>query len=178
MHLETVRKAKLFYFVVSLAFCVIGLMLMIYPEFSLRVVSTMIGICLITFGAIKIFAFFRKKTKSAYQIADTIVGIVMIVLGILILFKFFQLDLFVGIVLAISLLIDGLAKCNIALESRKLGFGFWGLGFAFGIISIAVAIALLTKLSLGGIMVAMMIGASIFIAGISNLVCAYSVHKL
>lgn len=63
---KALRAAKTSYIIMSAAFCVSGILLILFPEISVSMVGITAGIMLIAFGVVKLSGYF---SKDLYQLA-------------------------------------------------------------------------------------------------------------
>ncbi len=81
------RIAKIGYILISAAFCLVGIIMMIHPDLSLNIIGIFCGIAMITFGIVKLIGYFSKDLfRLAFQY-DLQFGILMLVIGLIILLK-------------------------------------------------------------------------------------------
>ena len=81
------QTAKIGYVIVSLLLCVLGVVMIVVPDFSASLIGTLCGIMLIVFGAFKLVGYFSKDLfRLAFQY-DLQFGILMLVIGLIILLK-------------------------------------------------------------------------------------------
>ena len=79
------RVAKTGYILMSVIFCVLGLLFILRPDRSLTVMGQVLGIAMIAFGAVKLVGYFsRDLFRLAFQY-DLEFGILLIVLGVIVL---------------------------------------------------------------------------------------------
>ncbi len=174
MNVEALKKAKIGLIFAAIIEFAIGIIFVVYPKFSLHVISLAVGISFILQGIFRIVHFVKDRLPSLLAKLDLLFGIALLVLGALLLITHFQLDVFIGIVLAVILLINGVSKLKVALEIRKLGFRYWWITAALAALTIVIAIALLFNLSAGGIVVAVFIGLSLLFDALLNGMAIYS----
>ena len=80
-----IRAAKISYIVTSVAFCVLGVLLIVLRNWSVAFIGVVTGIMLIAFGIVKLLGYFSKDLyRLAFQF-DLAFGILLIVLGGIIL---------------------------------------------------------------------------------------------
>ena len=80
------KIAKIGYIVVSVLFCIAGILFIALPEISTKIVKIEIGIAAIVFGIVKLIGYFSKDLyRLAFQF-DLEFGILMVVLGTIVLF--------------------------------------------------------------------------------------------
>ena len=76
------KTAKIGYIVLSVALCVLGIILIAFPGFSASLFGILCGVVLIMFGGVKLVGYFSKDLyRLAFQY-DLVFGILMIALGV------------------------------------------------------------------------------------------------
>ncbi len=129
------RAAKIGCVVLSAALCVLGLVLIIFPDFSLSLAGTLCGILVIALGSAKLIGYFsRDLYRLAFQY-DLATGILLIVLGIVMLVYPGSLMNFLCITLGFVTLADGLFKIQITMDARRFGLRRWWLILACAILA-------------------------------------------
>lgn len=117
--------AKIINILMSVCFCVFGIVILAMPEISETVVYLVIGILLILLGVFKLIGYFSKDLfRLAFQY-DLQLGVVLVLLGIAVLIKSEHVFDFICVVFGISIFIDGLFKISIAIQSGKFGIKPW-----------------------------------------------------
>ncbi len=172
------RIAKIGYIITSCMFCIAGILFITLPEMSTAVIGICIGVAMIVFGIVKLIGFFSKDLfRLAFQF-DLEFGILMIILGILLLFNPDKLMSFICIALGISILLDGLFKIRIAMDSKKFGIRNWWLIFALAIGTAVIGIALIFFSAAGAQVLTILLGISLLAEGILNLYTVVSTVKI
>ena len=121
------KTAKIGYFVISVLFCVLGIVLITSPGTSVVWLGRLLGVGMIVFGAIKLVGYFsRDLFRLAFQY-DLAFGILLIALGIVTLARPNGAMSFLCIVFGIPVLADGLFKIQISLDAKRFGIGQWWL---------------------------------------------------
>ena len=121
------RAAKTSYIVLSVLYCVFGVLLIAVPDFSMKLLGILVGCMMIGFGAVKLMGYFsRDLYRLAFQF-DLAYGILLIVLGLIVLVRPVQLVSFFCLVLGICILADGLLKIQAASDSKRFGLRPWWL---------------------------------------------------
>ena len=117
---EPMRTAKIGYIIISTALCVLGVLLIAVPGFSVSMLGIMCGITLIVFGCVKLTGYFsRDLYRLAFQY-DLTSGIVLIALGVVMLVRPGSLMTFICITLGLFILTDGLFKLQIAMRFKAV----------------------------------------------------------
>ena len=172
------RIAKIGYVLISAAFCLVGIIMMIHPDLSLNIIGIFCGIAMITFGIVKLIGYFSKDLfRLAFQY-DLQFGILMLVIGLIILLKPINTINFICISLGIFITIEGLFKIRIALDAKSFGIQKWWLIFTLSIITVIIGILLVFRSSEGAHALIILLGISWLAEGILNLCSAISMVKI
>lgn len=174
----TIRTAKIGYIVMSAAFCLLGLALIVFPQISAKVICKVVGIMLIVFGAVKLVGYFSKDLyRLAFQY-DLAFGVLMMALGIITLLHGDNVMNFICISLGISILVDGLFKVQISLDSMQFGIRLWWLILALAILAGVAGILLIFRPAEGTEALMILLGCSLITEGILNLSTVLTAVKI
>ena len=163
------KIAKIGYIVVSVLFCIAGILFIALSEISTKIVGIEIGIAAIVFGIVKLIGYFSKDLyRLAFQF-DLEFGIMMVVLGTIVLFHPKNVMAFIAAAFGIAILFDGLFKIRIALDSKRFGIKDWWLILSLAIIAGIIGVALIFDSAFGAGVLTILIGVSFLSEGILNL---------
>ena len=163
------KIAKIGYIVVSVLFCIAGILFIALPEISTKIVGIEIGIAAIVFGIVKLIGYFSKDLyRLAFQF-DLEFGILMVVLGTIVLFHPKNVMSFIAAAFGIAILFDGLFKIRIALDSKRFGIKDWWLILSLAIIAGIIGVALVFDSAFGAGVLTILMGVSFLSEGILNL---------
>jgi len=163
------KIAKIGYIVVSVLFCIVGILFIALPEISTKIVGIEIGIAAIVFGIVKLIGYFSKDLyRLAFQF-DLEFGILMVVLGTIVLFHPKNVMAFIAAAFGIAILFDGLFKIRIALDSKRFGIKDWWLILSLAIIAGIIGVALIIDSAFGAGVLTILMGVSFLSEGILNL---------
>ena len=163
------KIAKIGYIVVSVLFCIDGILFIAFPEISTKIAGIEIGIAAIVFGIVKLIGYFSKDLyRLAFQF-DLEFGIMMVVLGTIVLFHPKNVMAFIAAAFGIAILFDGLFKIRIALDSKRFGIKDWWLILSLAIIAGIIGVALIFDSAFGAGVLTILIGVSFLSEGILNL---------
>lgn len=172
------KAAKTCYIITSAAFCLIGLMLIIHPAFSVSFIGIVCGIALIVFGAVKILGYFSKDLfRLAFQY-DLATGILLIALGTAVMIKPDSMMNLISIALGVTVLAEGLFKVQIAVDSKRFGLKRWWLILAAAILAGVIGFLLVFRPSEGGEILTVFLGISLLCEGILNLITVLTAVKI
>ena len=163
------RIAKIGYIVMSVLFCLAGVLFIAMPEISTKIIGICIGISMILFGIVRLIGYFSKDLyRLAFQF-DLEFGILMMILGVTVLFNPENLMAFICVAIGISILLDGLFKIRIALDSKQFGIKSWWLILALAIVTGVIGVFLIFDSATGSELMTVILGLTLLSEGILNL---------
>lgn len=172
------RTAKTGYIIISVIFCVLGITLISFPEFSAALLGTICGIVFLAFGIVKLVGYFSKDLfRLAFQF-DLEFGILMIVIGIVLLVHPGSLVNFICIAFGISVLGDGLFKIRIALDAKRFGIQKWWLTVVIAVISSILGLILVCRPGAGGRVLMIILGITFLAEGILSMSTVITMVKI
>ena len=172
------KTAKIGYIVMSVLFCVLGVVLLFTPGVSALWIGRLLGIGLILFGAIKLVGYFsRDLFRLAFQY-DLAFGLLLMVLGIVTLSHPGDALSFLCVMFGIPVLADGLFKIQIAMDSRQFGIRNWWLGLGLAALTCVVGVVLVFRPMTGVRALTALMGLSLLCDGVLNLSVALCTVKI
>lgn len=172
------KTAKIGYIVMSVLFCVLGVVLLFTPDVSALWIGRLLGIGLILFGAIKLVGYFsRDLFRLAFQY-DLAFGLLLMVLGIVTLSHPGDALSFLCVMFGIPVLADGLFKIQIAMDSRQFGIRNWWLVLVLAALTCVVGVVLVFRPMTGVRALTALIGLSLLCDGVLNLSVALCTVKI
>lgn len=172
------KTAKIGYIVISILFCVLGVVLLARPETSVPWIGRLLGIGMIVFGLIKLVGYFSKDLfRLAFQY-DLAFGVLLIVLGTIVVAHPAGTMRFLSIMLGIPVLADGLFKVQIALDSRSFGIRRWWLVLVFAVVTCAIGAVLIFRSAAGSAALVGLAGLALLLDGTMNLCVALCTVKI
>ena len=172
------KTAKIGYIVMSVLFCVLGVVLLFTPDVSALWIGRLLGIGLILFGAIKLVGYFsRDLFRLAFQY-DLAFGLLLMVLGIVTLSHPGDALSFLCVMFGIPVLADGLFKIQIAMDSHQFGIRNWWLVLALAALTCVVGVVLVFRPMTGVRALTALMGLSLLCDGVLNLSVALCTVKI
>ena len=172
------RVAKIGYIIMSSMLCLLGVILIIAPDFSISLLGILCGSILVVFGVIRLVGYFSKDLfRLAFQY-DLVFGILMLVIGSVVLVRPDGVLNFVCIALGISILADALFKIQIAMESKRFGIKEWWLIFDTAIIAGIFGLILIFRPAEGSSLLTVLFGVALLSEGILNMSTAFTTVKI
>ena len=172
------KTAKIGYIVMSVLFCVLGVVLLFTPGVSALWIGRLLGIGLILFGAIKLVGYFsRDLFRLAFQY-DLAFGLLLMALGIVTLSHPGDALSFLCVMFGIPVLADGLFKIQIAMDSRQFGIRNWWLVLVLAALTCVVGVVLVFRPMTGVRALTALMGLSLLCDGVLNLSVALCTVKI
>lgn len=167
---KQIQVAKFGYIMISILFCVLGVMLMIVPDFSLFLFCKISGGILILFGLVKMIGYCsRDLYRLAFQY-DLAFGILLIALGTVLIFRTEKMMNVLCLLMGICILADALLKVQVSIDSKIFGISKWWLILAAAIITGVVGFLLVLRPSESARVIMILFGVAIFTEGVLNLI--------
>ena len=178
--IKPILAAKTCSIVVSTLFCLLGLLLLIYPGVSVSIVGIAAAIMLIGFGVTKLTGFFsRDLYRLAFQY-DLASGILLVALGTLLLMSPDHAMSFLCLILGIAVTVDGWFKVQMALDARRFGLKSWWLILTTGVLTGLIGLVVAFRPTASAEVLMMLLGVSLLAEGLMTLcvtLCAVKIVR-
>lgn len=172
------RVAKYGYIIVSIVFCIVGLLMMLLPVSSLQIVGYFVGLAMMIFGVIKIIGYFSKDLfRLAFQY-DLEFGILLLILGAITLTRPGNIINFICISMGICFIAESLFKIRIALQAKSFGIRNWWMTVLFAVAAVCCGLVLIFRPTEAIQTTVMLLGAALLVEGALNLSIAISFVKI
>lgn len=172
------RVAKTGYVVMSVVFCVVGVLFIALPARSAVMIGRVLGAAMAVFGAVKLVGYFsRDLYRLAFQY-DLEFGILLIALGVIVLVRTNGVMDFICIAAGVAILADGLFKIQIAIDSRRFGIRDWWLILVLAVVTGGVGLLLIFRPWESVQVLTVLLGAALLAEGVLNLCVALSAVKI
>ena len=171
VHTGMQRTAKYAYIGVSIASIALGIIFLVFPRFSLDMVTI---IC----GALKIVGYFSKDLyRLAFQ-HDLVFGIILAVIGIITMIRPARATDFICVVIGTAVLADGVLKLRTAISSKKFGIRYWWLILVSAAAASILGVLLVIRPSGSAEILTMLLGCSLIAEGILSLCTALAAVRI
>lgn len=170
-NLKTIKNA---YLILTICSVMVGAMLLIWPQIGVNVLCRIYGAFLLMFGLAKLYGYF---TRDIFQLAfqhDFGLGIVSLILGIVFIVRTQRVMEYLAICIGIFMLIDAALKIQTSIDAKKFGITSWWLILAAAILVAVVGAFLLFAPFETGNVLLRIIGFSICMDGIMNLIVVHN----
>lgn len=172
------RTAKTGYIVISAVLCVLGILFITVPAFSISAAGILCGVILMVFGIVRLVGYFSKDLyRQAFQY-DLAFGVMLLALGVIMLVHPGSLMNFICITLGLSFLADGLFKVQIAIDSKSFGIRYWWLILALAIITVIFGAILIIRPSESSHILTVLAGIALLCEGLLNIITMLTAVKI
>lgn len=173
-----IKAAKIGYIMISVLLCILGLVLIAVPDFSVTLLCVLGGGIMMLFGLVKIIGYCSKDLyRLAFQF-DLAFGILFVVLGFILIIRTDAMVNLICIVMGICVLADALLKIQISIDSRAFGIKKWWLILAMAILTGVAGFLLIFRPSESIQTIMILFGIALITEGVLNLITILTAVKI
>ena len=173
-----IKVAKTGYIIISILLCVLGIVLIAVPDFSVTLLCVLGGGIMMLFGLVKIIGYCSKDLyRLAFQF-DLAFGILFVVLGFILIIRTDAMVNLICIVMGICVLADALLKIQISIDSRAFGIKKWWLILAMAILTGVAGFLLIFWPSESIQTIMILFGIALITEGVLNLITILTAVKI
>ena len=165
-----IKAAKIGYIMISILLCVLGIVLIAVPDFSVTLLCRLGGGIMMLFGLVKVIGYCSKDLyRLAFQF-DLAFGILLMALGIILIIRADAMVNLICIVMGICVLADALLKIQISIDSKTFGIQKWWLILAMAILTGVAGFLLVFRPSESIQIIMILFGIALITEGVLNLI--------
>lgn len=173
-----IKAAKIGYIAISIALCVLGIILLAVPDFSAVLLCRIGGVIMILFGVVKIVGYCSKDLyRLAFQF-DLASGILLIALGIILIIRTDSMMVIMCAIMGVYVLADALLKIQIAMDSKAFGLQKWWLILSAAILTGIVGFLLIFRPTESTQVIMILLGLTLLTEGVLNLITILTAVKI
>lgn len=175
--LKAVRSLKLNASLAALAYLALGIVLLLLPNTSKRVLCTVIGIGVAVYGLFSILSFLLDRDSSGLSV-ELIVGVAALAFGLFSLINPGFLMDFLIISLGLIIAVSSVSSIKRALNLRVFGYPYWWTSLAVAILALVIALTFIFCPEVYGDLLIRMIGAMLIVESVGDLLTIRRLSKL
>ena len=137
--LKKIEKSMIFSTIVTL---VLGLLLTIFPEESLKILAYVIGISMIAMGLAFIIDYVKGSRLDKITSISFVLGSIFVGMGIFFIIAHLKLASFIMVIIGIIFLIKGLCKIQLAFNVRGV-LDAWKYNLIVGALTLTIGLILI-----------------------------------
>lgn len=155
----------------SLAYVVAGVLLILYPDVSATAISYIIGCTLIAYGVLAIIAYFIMDVRDTLYNNEFVIGMMTIVFGAAVIIKKELIMDLIPFILGLIIVTSGLVKLHRAIVASRIKYNASMTYAILGVISVILGIVVMFFLSgqTTQKIVFIVIGCGLVYSGLSDL---------
>lgn len=134
------KKTGMQSLITSIIFAIIGIILIINPEGTIKVISYFLGITFILIGVYKTISYFVNKGSYDLYNYDLAFGIIAVVFGIVTMAYSKQISTFFRIVIGMWIVYSSIMRFSLSLSLKALGTKVWGYSLVISIVMLICGI--------------------------------------
>lgn len=165
----TLKKFKNTFMTFSILYIILGVVIIIWPEISARIICNVLGILTLAFGAVKVISYFSKDTSNMTFGFDLAQGILYIILGIFVLSSPNVVISILPFILGLVIVIDSIIRMQLAVDLKRAQYTKWSTSLILAIITGIFGAILLFNPFAGGMALTIYMGISLVVDGVVNL---------
>ena len=155
---------------ISILLCVLGIVLIAVPDFSVTLLCRLGGGIMMLFGLVKVIGYCSKDLyRLAFQF-DLAFGILLMALGIILIIRADAMVNLICIVMGICVLAYALLKIQISIDSKTFGIQKWWLILAMAILTGVAGFLLVFRPSESIQIIMILFGIALITEGVLNLI--------
>lgn len=159
------------------ALALLGLVLIIFPGITVKLVIGGIGGVGIIMGAIHLIKYFRMEAHASLASNDLAIGLIWLAGGILVIALHKFLLSIVPVFFGVVLLMGGIAKIQSTLQFKRMGAKRWYFELVCAGLSVGFGVIILLNPFNTALLLMRIIGIALLIEGTQNLVSRYIYKK-
>ena len=175
--MEYIKILKERFSLSSVATLAIGLLLVIYPDFTGKAICYIIGAVLISKGVLGILARYRNKNLPQPVVFELMGGITTCFMGLFVIRRSAMLISVIPFVVGMFLLISSVTSLQKAFEMKRLNYAKWNHGLIFTLIKLALALVIVMNPFGTAMALTRFIGACLVYDGATGLVTVFESVK-
>lgn len=134
------KKVSIASIITSIAFGILGLVILFNPYETLTFLSLIIGIIIMIIGIAKIISYAVLKSNSEFSNLDLIYGIIAIIISVIMIANIDAIITIIRVILGIWIAYTGVMKLIYSLNLKKLGSSSWIAVLIMAILTIIAGI--------------------------------------
>ena len=176
-----VEGMKKNYFISAILTIALGAVLVIWPDWSGRILCYLLGAALILMGGIQLIVCIRAERIGFYSKFSMLMNIILILLGVWVCIRPDTVLSLVPVIIGIVMLIHGCMDLQFTMDIKHAGSGKWWIALIFALVTLTLGVFLIMHPFLAFEITMLIIGIGLLYDGISDLVlmivAAYAQHQ-
>ncbi len=162
----------------SLAYVILGLVLLFFPDLTTGFICTAVGLILLAYGVTAVISLFAGSNGGYRFQFDMIIGGFAAILGGFFLLKPHTILSILPIIFGLYILVDGLTNLKRGLDMRSYGYAGWTTTLVMSVVSMVLGGVILWNPFSTHLLLVRIIGAAFLYEGAADLWATHVLDKL
>ena len=138
--METLKKLRASSYAVSIAYIIVGLIMLLNPSFISDAVNYVIGILIILYGIVYSISLYQKKETELYGKFDYLAGIICISFGLFLIVNPDILFSLIPFCAGVIIFMDAISFIYNSIRLKKLNYKTWIVNLVIGLLFLGFSI--------------------------------------
>lgn len=164
------KKVKRNVYIFSISFVVMGLIMILFPQFTLETICYLFAAVLGILGIFNLIIYFsRDILKDVYRY-DFVSGVMMILVAILFIWRSQLFINLIPIIMGVLVFGNGVTKLQRSIDLVRTGYNGWVFVLLFALMSMAVGVFIILQPDFIAQAVIVIIGISLVFGGVTDII--------
>lgn len=163
---------------VAVALIGVGILFVLMPEKSSKLICYTIASLLCVWGIIKLFMYFSKERKEIFGSFGLVSSVILILLGISIFVTPAFFEGVIAIIFGFVMIVDGVLKLQYSLDSARLGAKYWWVILIMAGVFVATGLIVVFNPLFSAAALMVFAGICLIVNGLSDLYTAFFISRL
>ncbi len=174
---EFLKRTKLNIVLISVLLIVVGVMLVVNPEFAAVTICRILGWILLISGVVSVITYFVNKDFEFGQF-DLFVGLIETALGVFVVLRPESVVALLTVLLGAVLLLHGFLDIQDCVQAKRCGYARWWLILLLGIATVALGALIIWNPFTTNAVLMIVSGLSLIFDGVSDIVIVSRISKI
>ena len=175
--LKTIKGIRLNASLATLAYLILGVVLLLLPNTSKRVLCTLVGVGVTAYGLFSILGFLLDRETDALSV-ELVIGVAALAFGLFSLLNSSFLMDFLIISLGLVIAVSSVSSIKRALNLKSFGYSYWWVSLAVAVVTLVVALTFVFCPGVYGDLLMRIIGSILIVESIGDLLTIHRLSKL
>ena len=163
------KESRNSFIVISILYIVLGVVLLMWPDMSLKIVCYAFGGLTFVYGLVRILFYIRNKDAVSFFKADLIIGIIATAFGIFLLLQPSIVISVLPFIIGLFIVFSGIVQFQRALDVKKVKYEKWWSILLMAVIVIVLGALIMYNPFKTATLAIMVIGLVLIVDGVSNI---------
>ena len=175
--LKTIKGIRLNASLATLAYLILGVVLLLLPNTSKRVLCTLVGVGVTAYGLFSILGFLLDRGSDGFSV-ELIVGVAALAFGLFSLLNPGFLMDFLIISLGLIIAVSSMSSIKRAMNLRVFAYRYWWISLCVAIVTLVVALTFVFCPDVYGDLLMRIIGAMLIVESVGDLLTIHRLSRL